>query len=93
VLPVCVFGDPLQAIFDFKGQEPVDWQKQVYPAFAKAGELSKPWRWLKTEKENAPLAAWLQKMRTALEAGMDIDLAGCPERKMGGPAYRSQVQN
>lgn len=79
VLPVCVFGDPLQAIFDFKGQEPVDWQKQVYPAFAKAGELSKPWRWLKAEKGNAPLAAWLQKMRTALEAGTDIDLAGCPD--------------
>ncbi len=48
-------------------------------AFAKAGELSNPWRWLKVEKENAPLAAWLQKMRTALEAGTDIDLAGCPD--------------
>jgi AAA domain len=79
VLPVCVFGDPLQAIFDFKGQEPVDWQTQVYPAFAKAGELSKPWRWLKVEKENVPLAGWLKKMRTALEAGGEIDLAGCPD--------------
>jgi DNA helicase-2/ATP-dependent DNA helicase PcrA len=79
VLPVCVFGDPLQAIFDFKGQEPVDWQTQVYPAFAQAGELSKPWRWLKAEKGNAPLAAWLQKMRTALEAGGELDLAGCPD--------------
>jgi DNA helicase-2/ATP-dependent DNA helicase PcrA len=79
VLPVCVFGDPLQAIFDFKGQEPVDWPTQVYPAFAKAGELLRPWRWLKAENENAPLAVWLKKMRTALEAGMDIDLAGCPD--------------
>jgi hypothetical protein len=79
VLPVCVFGDPLQAIFDFKGQEPVDWPTQVYPAFAKAGELLKPWRWLKPENENAPLAVWLKQMRTALEAGMDVDLAGCPD--------------
>jgi DNA helicase-2/ATP-dependent DNA helicase PcrA len=77
VLPVCVFGDPLQAIFDFKGQEPVDWDAHVYPAFPKAGELTKPWRWLK--KENFPLATWLEEMRASLEAGGEVDLSGCPD--------------
>jgi hypothetical protein len=33
-LPVCIFGDPLQAIFDFKGQKPVDWDADVFPCFA-----------------------------------------------------------
>jgi DNA helicase-2/ATP-dependent DNA helicase PcrA len=76
-LPVCVFGDPLQAIFDFKEQEPVDWHTHVYPTFPKAGELTKPWRWL--ERENSPFAVWLQKMRVALEADGEIDLSGCPD--------------
>jgi UvrD-like helicase family protein len=76
-LPVCVFGDPLQAIFDFKGQEPVNWQTHVYPTFAKAGELVKPWRWLK--KKNFDLATWLKKVREDLEAGAGIDLTGCPD--------------
>ncbi|WP_316239463.1 UvrD-helicase domain-containing protein [Bradyrhizobium sp. SZCCHNR1015] len=76
-LSVCVFGDPLQAIFDFKGQEPVDWQAHVYPTFPKAGELVKPWRWLK--KKNPCLATWLKNIRDELEAGAEIDLAGCPD--------------
>jgi hypothetical protein len=44
-MPVCVFGDALQAIFDFKGQQPVDWIADVFPTFAKVGELTTPWRW------------------------------------------------
>lgn len=75
-MPVCVFGDPLQAIFDFKGQEPVDWQTDVFPAFAKAGELTTPWRW--REAKNDALAAWLVKMRQSLEAGGNIDLTSRP---------------
>lgn len=75
-LPVCVFGDPLQAIFDFKGQQPVDWQADVFPAFAKAGELTTPWRWRKAG--NDALADWLGKIRQVLEANGAIDLRTRP---------------
>jgi hypothetical protein len=77
VLPTCVFGDPLQAIFDFDGQEPVDWETQVFPTFIKIGVLTYPWRWLK--KGNRDLAEWLSKARAALEAGNVVDLAACPK--------------
>lgn len=76
VLPVCVFGDPLQAIFDFKGQQPVDWDKDVFPVFPKKGELLTPWRWHK--KENPKFAEWLAMVRVALDAGGHVDLAGRP---------------
>lgn len=77
VLPVCVFGDPLQAIFDFKGQQPVDWNEDVFPVFPKRGELLTPWRW--HNKKNPKFAEWLAGVRIALEAGGPIDLAGRPE--------------
>ena len=91
-LPVCVFGDPLQAIFDFKGQKPVDWNADVFPVFAKAGELVKPWRWYNAE--NKPLADWLATQRPILEAGGDIDLTGRPacvkwEELPADPRFRS----
>jgi DNA helicase-2/ATP-dependent DNA helicase PcrA len=75
-LPVCVFGDPLQAIFDFKGQKPVDWNNDVFPVFAKAGEIVKPWRWHKAG--NIDLADWLAALRLTLEGGGNIDLANRP---------------
>ncbi len=75
-LPVCVFGDPLQAIFDFKGQKPVDWNADVFPVFAKAGELVKPWRW--HNAGNKDLGDWLAALRPTLEAGGSINLAGSP---------------
>jgi hypothetical protein len=75
-MPLCVFGDPLQAIFDFKGQQPVDWQADVFPVFAKAEELLTPWRW--RNAGNTTLADWLAKMRQALEAGGAIDLTTRP---------------
>lgn len=75
-IPVCVFGDPLQAIFDFKGQKPVDWNADVFPVFAKAGTLVIPWRWHKVG--NKDLADWLALVRLTLEGGGRIDLAGRP---------------
>jgi AAA domain len=75
-LPVCVFGDPLQAIFDFKGQKPVDWDADVFSVFRKAGELVTPWRW--HNAQNKPMADWLAAQRPLLESGQDIDLTGRP---------------
>ena len=76
-LPVCVFGDPLQAIFDFKGQMPVDWDADVFPAFIKAGEMTTPWRW--RNAGNDELANWLADVRCTLERGGAIDLTDRPE--------------
>lgn len=75
-LPVCIFGDPLQAIFDFKGQKPVDWDADVFPSFAKVGELSAPWRW--KNAGNSALAGWLSGARQVLERGGVLDLTTRP---------------
>ena len=71
ILPVCVFGDPLQAIFDFKDQMPIDWETGVFPAFPVVRKLTKPHRWHK--HGNVEMADWLEKIRIALEAGQPID--------------------
>lgn len=76
-LPVCVFGDRLQAIFDFKGQAPVDWDEQVFPTFKQIGTLEEPWRWRKAD--NDELANWLINTRKSLEAGGPIDLNKSPD--------------
>ncbi len=75
-LPTCIFGDPLQAIFDFKGQNPVSWGTEVYPAFPLVAELDTPWRW--KASNNTPLADWLRDVRKKLEAGMAVDLRAAP---------------
>lgn len=75
-LPTCIFGDPMQAIFDFKGQNPVNWNTEVYPEFPLVAELDTPWRW--KASKNAPLADWLRDVRKALEAGLEIDLMAAP---------------
>ncbi|MDJ0946335.1 MAG: UvrD-helicase domain-containing protein [Kiloniellales bacterium] len=75
-LPTCIFGDPLQAIFDFKGQTPVDWDKDVFPVFPHAGQLTNPWRW--KAQGNDALAEWLQTSRVRLENGQPVDLSNSP---------------
>lgn len=76
-LPVCVLGDHLQAIFDFKGQTPVDWKANVFPAFPEVARLTKPWRWHKAG--NISLAKWLEDVRTALDEGHELDLRTSPD--------------
>jgi hypothetical protein len=75
-LPTCIFGDPLQAIFDFKGQIPVNWGTEVYPEFPLFAELETPWRWRASRNES--LADWLRYVREALKAGEEIDLMAAP---------------
>lgn len=72
----CVFGDPLQAIFDFRGQEPVDWEADVFPTFPKECELQTPWRWKKAK--NDELGEWLKDVRRSLERGETLDLTVGP---------------
>jgi AAA domain len=90
-LPVCVFGDPLQAIFDFKGQKPVDWDVDVYPSFPKTGEFSTPWRW--NNAGNKSMGDWVSNVRCVLEKRGPLDLTTRPacvrwERLPGDPGQR-----
>lgn len=76
-LPVCIFGDPLQAIFDFKDQQPIDWEKDVFPTFKQVGILETPWRW--QNAGNKDLAKWLADLRIKLEADGPVDLSKSPD--------------
>lgn len=75
LLPLCVLGDPLQAIFDFDGQL-VNWEQNVLASFPSAGQLTTPWRWRNANCE--PLGRWLLDVRTALTAGHAVDLRVAP---------------
>lgn len=75
VLPTCVLGDPLQAIFGFAGKL-VRWRDQVQAAFPMAGTLSTPWRWINAGE--ARFGEWLLAARKKLLAGQSIDLSGAP---------------
>jgi DNA helicase-2/ATP-dependent DNA helicase PcrA len=76
VLTVCVFGDPMQAIFDFNGQAPVDWNTGVFPHFPLVVTLTKPHRWHK--HNNVDMANWLERVRSALETAQPIDFGQTP---------------
>lgn len=73
LLPCRILGDPLQAIFDFKiEQPPVDWDKHIYPHFTNLGELETPWRWKNAGAE--ALGLWLKEVRASLIAKTKINV-------------------
>lgn len=76
VLPTCVLGDPMQAIFSFRGNRLVHWANEVQPLFPAAGELRIPWRWRLAGAEN--LGQWLLAIRQQLQAGQPVDLRTAP---------------
>jgi hypothetical protein len=75
-LPVCVFGDPLQAIFGFRDEKTVDWNTDVKPVFPQIGKLSEPWRWKRVP--NCELGRWLIGARAQLQAAGQVDLSDAP---------------
>ncbi|NWA29736.1 UvrD-helicase domain-containing protein [Pseudomonas gingeri] len=76
VLPTCVFGDPMQAIFGFRGNQLVHWVNEVQLQFPAAGELRTPWRWILAGAED--LGQWLLAIRQQLQAGQSVDLRTAP---------------
>lgn len=76
-LPVCILGDPMQAIFGWRGNEPPDWENEVLVQFPAAGELTTPWRWM--NEGTGPFGQWLLEARKILQAGGKIDLRTAPE--------------
>lgn len=77
VLPTCVLGDPMQAIFGFRGNQLVDWNTHVLPHFPAIGELNQPWRWTNAGKPE--FGQWLLECRRILLAGGGIDLRHAPQ--------------
>ncbi len=75
VLPTCILGDPLQAIFGFR-EPTVDWANDVHRLFPAVGELTTPWRWKNAGAEK--LGRWLLESRAQLIARMPIDLSKAP---------------
>ncbi|MGH6641273.1 MAG: UvrD-helicase domain-containing protein, partial [Bradyrhizobium sp.] len=72
VLPTCVLGDPMQAIFGWQGNELADWNNHVCRHFPLAGELDIPWRWRNAGTED--FGRWLLDVRQKLKDGHPIDL-------------------
>lgn len=76
VIPTCVLGDPMQAIFGWATNVLVDWVGDVQLRFPPAGELDTPWRWRNVGTE--PFGRWLLGVRAALQTGLPIDLRQAP---------------
>ena len=62
----------MQGIFDFAGQNPIDWVRDVEGGFERLGALEVPHRWIQVGEGD--LGVWLQTVRTCLEQGQPIDL-------------------
>lgn len=75
-MPTCVLGDPMQAIFGFKGNTLVDWDKYVATHFPLVGSLNIPWRWVNSGTEE--LGKWLLEAREILHGGGRLDLTMAP---------------
>ena len=76
ILPVCVMGDDMQAIFGFGDDPLADWDKHVRGHFAAAGTLDTPWRWINAAAE--PLGAWMLDARGRLIEHKPIDVRSLP---------------
>lgn len=77
ILPTCVLGDPMQAIFGFRGNILVDWEKDVLPVFPAAQELTVPWRWYNVAANQ--LGDWLLDARVKLMEHAPLDLRTLPD--------------
>jgi DNA helicase-2/ATP-dependent DNA helicase PcrA len=73
LIPCRLLGDPMQAIFGF-GEQPVDWERDVYPDYQLLGELKEPWRWKLTGAKE--LGEWLNQARALLAANEKVTLLG-----------------
>jgi DNA helicase-2/ATP-dependent DNA helicase PcrA len=92
VLPTCVLGDPLQAIFGFQGNALADWASAVCAHFPVVGELQTPWRWRNANAE--AFGQWLLHARRELTAGRSVDVRTGPEQvtwiQLAGPEDHAQ---
>jgi DNA helicase-2/ATP-dependent DNA helicase PcrA len=76
ILPTCVLGDPMQAIFGFGIDKLARWNEDVCAWFPIVEKLQTPWRWINANAE--PLGCWLLDVREKLLGGMPVDLGEAP---------------
>lgn len=69
-----IFGDPMQAIYEFGDNELVDWNSVVEAADVSV-TLDDPWRW----RGNPDLGKWILEAREALRGGGTLPLDTSPE--------------
>lgn len=87
IIPCRVVGDPLQAIFNFGKNTPVDWSDHVRAVFEDVVGPTTPWRW----RDGQPaLGEWLLEIRKRLTEGNGFDLQGAPVRWVEAGDERSQ---
>lgn len=72
LLPCCLLGDPMQAIFGFGNDPLAHWTNDVCNSFKIEQELDKPWRWVNANSQT--LGEWLLDVRAKLLVGEQIDL-------------------
>jgi DNA helicase-2/ATP-dependent DNA helicase PcrA len=89
VLPTRLLGDPLQGIFDFGQNRPIDWERDVTPNFPELPTLDRPWRW---ESKNTQLGQWLTTIRQNLLNRRPISLVGAPVRWESIPTVNPIIQ-
>lgn len=77
VLPTAVLGDPLQSLFNFRTNQPVDWGSDVLPNFPAVEIAHRPRRW---DPHHQDLGAWLVTIRDNLRDALAIDLTSTPVR-------------
>lgn len=87
ILPTRVFGDPLQAIFSFKGNEIVRWEDDVEQRFPRLDTLTTPYRW---QHANTELGAWLLQLRRCILEDREVDLCRAPICWQQGSANQCQ---
>jgi hypothetical protein len=95
LLPSCVLGDPMQAIFGWA--EPVaHWDDEVRTHFSDHGSLQTPWRWRNARCED--LGHWLLHVRHSLARGQPVDLREGPSchvtwiQAQGANAHQKQLE-
>ena len=74
-VPVAVFGDRLQGLFDFGTNVPVRWETDVLASWPAVELPTRPWRWI---GHNEALGQWLVDIRQCLIIGGLIDLKNAP---------------
>lgn len=88
VLPTAVLGDPLQSLFNFGRNQPVDWDNDVLSSFPAVDVEHRPRRW---EPHHQDLGAWLLAIRDDLRNERPLDLTSAPVRWVPRTGPRAHV--
>lgn len=74
-LPSAVFGDPLQSLFNFGKNRPIEWETDVLPNFPAVQFEYRPRRW---SPDHQALGTWLLAIRKHLLIGEPLSLSSGP---------------